>query len=82
MIQTELDAAQERFVQWTPYAPEMRTLALKFTAHRRAHGASGRWYSQFPRFDDNSMAVFSLHLHKTYTVTSGGAALQLGTYPR
>ena len=57
LIFIELRKAQESFV-WSPFHPQIRKVADRWTAKRRAQGNSGDWFSGFGWFDDNSLAVF------------------------
>ena len=45
-------------INWTPWSPEMRRKAEAFRDSRRAMGMSGRYYSLFGWFDDNSNISF------------------------
>ena len=44
-------------MDWTPWHPSVREKAEHFGTQRRAVGGSGAFFSQFPWFDDNSMAT-------------------------
>ena len=57
LIDRIAEKRQEEIV-WTPWSSEMRDKAEKFRSSRRAMGASGRYYSLFGWFDDNSNISF------------------------
>jgi hypothetical protein len=67
LIFIELRDAQQKFI-WTPFHPDVRRAADRWTAARRAAGNSGDWFAGFGWFDDNSLAVFKFFSQKALSI--------------